>query len=96
MTKDEFIAYLAKRMETDNEQAAWAFKHVIEGFKDILKKGETLMIPGFGTFSVIRRPERMGRNPKTGEPLQICAKATPKFAPGDALKLHVSSWLRDR
>lgn len=94
MTKDEFITHLAKRMETDEEQAAFAFKHVIEGFKDVLKKGDELMIPGFGKFLVMRRPERIGRHPQTGQPLPIRAKAVPKFSPGDALKLHVNSWLR--
>jgi len=51
-----------------------------------LKKGEKVVITGFGTFSVRNREERPGRNPKTGEKITIAARKAPGFTPGKTLK----------
>ncbi|HYA14682.1 MAG TPA: HU family DNA-binding protein [Syntrophales bacterium] len=65
----------------------------VDGFlgsvKKALKKGESVTLVGFGTFSVSKRAARKGRNPQTGEPIKIAAKKVPKFSAGKALKAAV-------
>jgi hypothetical protein len=63
-------------------------------FKNVLKADEDLTLPGFGRFYVHKRPARMGRDPKHNIKMQIPAKSVPVFKAGDALKLHVASWLK--
>ena len=59
---------------------------------DALKRGETIMLPGFGTFLVRNRSERQGRNPLTGEAVIMAARRVPVFKPGKSLKESVSSF----
>jgi len=91
MHKNQFVENLAKRLECSATQAEVYFNAVIKEIKELLMNGDKLTIPGFGKFAVTTRAGRMGRNPKTGQPLQIDAKATLVFKPGDALKLHVAN-----
>ena len=58
----------------------------IEAVKKTLKRGGTVSLVGFGTFSVGKRAARTGRNPRTGESIKIKAAKVPKFRPGKALK----------
>jgi nucleoid DNA-binding protein len=65
----------------------------VDGFlgvvKKALKKGQTVTLVGFGSFSVSKRSARIGRNPQTGESMKIAAKKVPKFTAGKALKAAV-------
>jgi DNA-binding protein HU-beta len=86
MTKGELIGAIAKQTgltKADSERALNAF---IDTTKKTLKKGGTLSLVGFGTFSVTRRKARMGRNPQTGKELKIPAARVPKFKAGKGLK----------
>lgn len=67
-------------------QAARALESVISGITGSLKKGERVTISGFGTFSASRRKARTGRNPQTGEPINIPARTVARFTPGKELK----------
>ena len=58
----------------------------LEAIKKALKKGDKVTFIGFGTFSVVKRSARTGRNPQTGKPIKIKAKKVPKFTAGKALK----------
>ena len=69
--------------EKDAEKALKAFTEVVE---EELKKGEKIQLVGFGTFEVSERAAREGRNPQTGETMQIAASKSPKFKAGKALK----------
>jgi nucleoid DNA-binding protein len=63
-----------------------AFDCIIETIKGALKRGEPVSLAGFGTFKVSERGARKGRNPRTGEFIEIAAKTVPKFVPAKALK----------
>ena len=67
----------------DAEKALKAFTDVVA---EELKKGEKIQLVGFGTFEVSERAAREGRNPQTGEAMQIAASKSPKFKAGKALK----------
>jgi nucleoid DNA-binding protein len=88
MNKEELIAEVAKITCTKAE-AGKAVDALFDGVKKALKKGEKVTLVGFGTFSVVKRSARMGRNPQTGKPIKIAAKNVPKFAAGKALKSAV-------
>ena len=74
---------MERNMYLDAEKAVKAF---IEVVTDELKKGEKVQLVGFGTFEVSERAAREGRNPQTGETMEIKASKTPKFKAGKALK----------
>ena len=67
-------------------QSARALESVISGITASLKKGERVTISGFGTFSASKRKARVGRNPQTGEPINIPARTVARFTPGKELK----------
>ncbi len=86
MNKNELVAAMAEKTslkKTDVEKVLKAFTEVVG---EELKKGEKIQLVGFGTFEVVERAEREGRNPKTGETMTIAASKAPKFKPGKALK----------
>lgn len=85
VTQTEFIAKLADQFESKT-QAQTAFKNVIDAIAAVLKSGDTLTIKGFGSFKVDERAARKGRNPATGQEIDIPASRTVKFAPAKALK----------
>ena len=86
MKKGELIAEFAKRTEKSGAAANEAVNTIIDIITERLKKGDTVGITGFGTFSVAKRAARKGRNPSTGEAITIKASKSPKFAAGKALK----------
>lgn len=86
MTKADLIGYVAKKVNLTNKAAREAVGAVFGGISDALKKGEKVVITGFGTFSVRSRAARKGRNPQTGAPIDIPARKTPGFTAGKALK----------
>ena len=85
MNKVELINEVAKAT-CSKAEAGKAIDAFLGAVKKALKKGDTVSLIGFGTFSVAKRSARKGRNPQTGEPLKIAAKKVPKFKAGKALK----------
>nr|WP_313078539.1 HU family DNA-binding protein [Moraxella sp.] len=86
MNKSELIARIAEQAGINKTQATAALQAVETGVVDTLANGGKVELKGFGTFSVKERAERTGRNPQTGEPIQIAASKTPTFKAGKALK----------
>jgi len=86
MNKGEFVDSVAAKAEMSKAEAAAAVDAVLDSVTDALQKGEQITLVGFGTFLVRKREARTGRNPRTGEPLQIKASNVPSFKAGKALK----------
>ncbi|MBN8503302.1 MAG: HU family DNA-binding protein [Burkholderiales bacterium] len=90
MNKTELIEHIAKQTDLSKADAGRALEAIISGVKTTLKKGGTVSLLGFGSFSVTKRKARTGLNPKTKEPIKIKAAKVPKFKPGKALKDHLN------
>ena len=86
MNKSDLIEHIAKQADLSKAAASRALEAVIGGVRTTLKKGGTVSLVGFGTFSVTKRAARTGRNPRTGATIKIKAAKVPKFRPGKALK----------
>ena len=86
MNKADFVAAVAANAELSKTDAANAIDAVIEVIKKALKSGDTVSLVGFGTFEVRDRAARKGRNPQTGDEIQIPATKVPAFKPGKGLK----------
>jgi nucleoid DNA-binding protein len=86
LTKKDLVELVAKKGNFTNKAAREAVAAFLNGIRDSLKRGEKVVITGFGTFSVRKRAERPGRNPKTGEKITIQARKAPGFTPGKTLK----------
>ncbi len=86
MNKSELIQDVAENSAISKAIAGKAVDGVIESIKNALADGDTVTLIGFGTFSVRERAARKGRNPRTGEPLDIKAAHVPVFKAGKSLK----------
>ena len=86
MNKTELVAAMAEQTNLSKKDAEAALKACIDVVSEELKKGEKVQLVGFGTFEVSERAAREGRNPQTGETMEIKASKTPKFKAGKALK----------
>ena len=86
MNKTELIEHIAAKSDISKAAATRALASIIEAVKKTLKKGDTVTLVGFGTFSVSKRAARVGRNPRTGVALKIKAAKVPRFKPGKGLK----------
>jgi DNA-binding protein HU-beta len=86
MNKGEFVVAVSEAAELSKADAANAVDSMIEVIKKTLKKGDTITLVGFGTFSVRKRAARQGRNPQTGATIKIKASKNPAFKAGKALK----------
>jgi len=86
MTKAELVERIAKETDVSKASAERALNSFIDAITKSLKKGNKVTLVGFGTFSVSKRKARKGRNPRTGEPMKIAARKTPRFSAGKALK----------
>ena len=86
MNKTELVAAIAEQAELSKKDSEKALKAFIDVVTDELKKGEKIQLVGFGTFEVIERAAREGRNPLTGEKMNIKASKAPKFKAGKVLK----------
>lgn len=86
MNKLEMVEAIAKIADLPKAKAELALKAFMDTTKKTLKKGGTVQLIGFGTFSVAKRAARKGRNPQTGESIKIKASKLPKFKPGQAFK----------
>ena len=85
MNKAELINEVAKVVSTKKEAQA-AVDCVVDAITKTLKKGQPVTLVGFGTFKVVKRKARKGRNPQTGAEIKISASKAPKFVAGKALK----------
>lgn len=86
MTKIEFVDAVEKETEWTKKDSEEAINAVVKVITNALVAGEKLSIVGFGTFEVVERAEREGRNPQTGQSIMIKACKMPKFKPAKALK----------
>ena len=86
MNKTELVAAIAEKTELSKKDAEKALKAFTDVVTEELKKGEKVVMVGFGTFEVADRPARTGRNPLTGKSIKIKASQAPKFKAGKALK----------
>ena len=89
MTKAELVSRMAKDAKITKVAANKALGSVIGGITKALKKGDSVTLVGFGTFSVVRRKARKGRNPQTGKEIKIPAKKVAKFKAGADLRKAV-------
>jgi DNA-binding protein HU-beta len=86
MNKSELITKVAEDTSMSKSAAEKAINSFTSNVKKALKKGQSVTLVGFGTWSVAKRNARTGRNPQTGAPIKIPAKKVPKFSPGKDLK----------
>ena len=92
MTKSELIAQLsAKQPQLDYRDVELAVKELIDQLSTALAAGQRIEVRGFGSFSLYYRPPRVGRNPKTGDSVQVPDKHVPHFKPGKELRERVDS-----
>lgn len=86
MTKNQLIEKVAKKAHLTKRAAQDAVNSVFDLIRDNLSRGEKTIITGFGTFLVRKRAPRRGRNPQTGETIQIAGKKLPGFTAGKTIK----------
>ncbi|PIR41476.1 MAG: hypothetical protein COV31_01210 [Candidatus Yanofskybacteria bacterium CG10_big_fil_rev_8_21_14_0_10_46_23] len=86
VTKAKFVQRLADKMNASKKDAQDWLDVIFDEIVAVMKEGDKVNITGFGIFRIYDRKARMGRNPATGEPVQIAAKRMPKFRPGKVLK----------
>lgn len=89
MTKAELVAQVAKKAGLTARASKDAVNTVFSSVSQAMKRGEKVVVTGFGTFLVRRRAARKGRNPQTGAEIQIPATKTPGFTAGKSLKRMV-------
>jgi DNA-binding protein HU-beta len=86
VNKTELIDHIARQADISKAAAGRALDAIVAGIRASLKKGNSVTLVGFGTFTVSKRAARTGRNPRTNEPIKIKAARVPKFRPGKGLK----------
>ena len=90
MKKSEMISVIAEKTGVSKSEAEKVFNATFDMFKEELAKGEKVSVVGFGTFKISERAAREGRNPLTGEKLQIAASKSVSFKAGTELKKVVN------
>lgn len=90
MNKSELISKVASASNLTKADAERAIDATFSSITSSLKSGEEVRLIGFGTFAVTNRPATTGRNPRTGQPLNIAATRLPKFRAGKQLKEAVA------
>lgn len=92
MTRSDLVELLAERFgQLTHRDAEAAVKTILDTMSDSLTRGHRIEIRGFGSFSINRRAPRLGRNPRTGESVQIPERRVPHFKPGKALRETVGA-----
>ena len=86
MTRTEIVAKVAEEIKITKAAAAKALAVITGSIAQAIQKGGKVSLIGFGTFSVVERKARKGRNPQTGKEIKIAAKKVPKFSAGAGLK----------
>lgn len=90
MNKTEFVDAVADEADVQKSDAMKIVDSMTKVIGDALKKDDQVTLVGFGTFLVSKREARKGRNPRTGEEIQIAASNVPRFKPGKALKESIN------
>ena len=94
MTRSDLVNKLAERFaQLTQRDTEFAVKTILDAMSDALARGHRIEIRGFGSFSINRRPPRMGRNPRSGESVHIPEKRVPHFKPGKELRERVEGFL---
>ena len=91
MNKRDLVDAVANKSELDRRSAESAIDAAVEAISGALADGDKVTLPGFGTFEVRQRNARTGRNPQTGETIEIAASKAPAFKPATALKTAVNN-----
>jgi integration host factor subunit beta len=92
MTRSDIVQALADKFgQLTHRDAEFAVKTILDAMSEALARGHRIEIRGFGSFSINRRPPRMGRNPRSGESVAIPEKRVPHFKPGKALREAVDA-----
>ena len=91
MNKTQLIDFIAEKADLSKAQAKAALEATLEGVTGALKEGDQVQLIGFGTFKVNHRAARTGRNPKTGETVELDGKHVPHFKPGKELRDRVNA-----
>lgn len=92
MTRSDLVAKLAERFgQLTQRDAEFAVKTILDAMSEALARGHRIELRGFGSFSINRRPPRMGRNPRSGQQVLIPEKLVPHFKPGKALRESVDA-----
>lgn len=91
MNKNDLIAIVADKTDLSKADATKAVDCVFDSITEVLTKGDEVRLVGFGTFTVSKRAASEGRNPRTGEKIQIPASKQPKFKAGKGLKDSVNA-----
>ena len=92
MTRSDLVEELAARFaQLTHRDAEAAVKAILDSVEDALVRGHRVEIRGFGSFSISRRPPRIGRNPRSGEQVAVPEKRVPHFKPGKALREAVDA-----
>ena len=91
MNKKQLVAKISSTLGQSKADAERTFDSITTIILDALKNDDTVKIAGFGTYKVAKRKARVGRNPRTGESIQIPASKRPKFTVGKALKDSVNN-----
>lgn len=86
MNKEQLVSRVAEQTGLSKQQTRDILDAMLETIQDALQTGSVVSLRGFGSFEVVTRPGRTGRNPKTGEELQIAAKNTVRFKASKTLK----------
>ncbi len=89
MNKEDLVKLVSEKIGITKKAAEQAQKAVIEGISSALEKGDSISLVGFGSFKVVERAAREGRNPSTGEKMQIPASKAVKFTPSKSLKERI-------
>ena len=91
MNKSDLVTHVATVASLTKADTTKAVDAVFDAITTALGRGEEFTLVGFGSFSITERPARTGRNPQTGEPVQIAASKAPKFKVGKKLKDAVNA-----
>lgn len=86
MNKTELIAVVAEKAEVTQKEAELVLTAMVDTIQEMLAQGEKVVLTGFGTFEVRHRVARKGRDPRTGQEIEIPAQRTPAFRAGKGLK----------
>ena len=90
MNKQELIDAISSKANFSKADATRALDATLDCLSETLRKGQSVILIGFGTFDVAERAARAGRNPQTGATIQIAATKAVRFKPGKALKEQVN------
>lgn len=89
MLKTDFIRHVAQASQSSQSATEKQVALVFETISQLLEQGHDLRWTGFGRFTIVHKAARQGRNPQTGKPIKIAAKAIPIFKPATALKARI-------